>query len=317
MYRSDDDGAPTLTGQYGSLINVLTAVLITGYGEKTSLGWTKEFEDVPNNKVVYRMPAGSRTFLQVDDNYTAEVGKMAQIIAYESMANVDSGIHPCPGTGETWKRAPKSYSADDTTRGWVIIGDDKGFWLFVRTHGEIDITSSVNWGLKYHECYFGDYINLNPSDPAVYCSVQSYYYNYSSLQSTAISGKSTGFWRMRGSDNERGYVGIGLGAGFYAQYGLFGNNIDLSPIGGKNVYTSTFIHAYSTTEILGSLPGLLNWIGKYTSGSDDEIREYYEYEDGEAVSFSVTAYLSAFAINVAPGTCQRLTIKLGSRFRDA
>jgi len=37
-FRSDDTGAPTLTGQAGSLISLLDACLINGYNTKTPSG---------------------------------------------------------------------------------------------------------------------------------------------------------------------------------------------------------------------------------------------------------------------------------------
>lgn len=38
VYRWDDASAPTLTGQLGSLITLLDAVLVNGYGSKTAAG---------------------------------------------------------------------------------------------------------------------------------------------------------------------------------------------------------------------------------------------------------------------------------------
>jgi len=38
LFRSDDTGAPTLSGTEGSLIDVLKACLVDGYGAKAALG---------------------------------------------------------------------------------------------------------------------------------------------------------------------------------------------------------------------------------------------------------------------------------------
>ena len=38
VYRSDDAGAPNLTGAAGSLIAILDAVLVNGYGAKPAAG---------------------------------------------------------------------------------------------------------------------------------------------------------------------------------------------------------------------------------------------------------------------------------------
>lgn len=315
MYTSEDTSAPSLTGEYGSLINLLTQVLVTGYGSMPSLGWTKEFEDIPNNVAVFRMPAGSRTFLRVDDNYTTYTGRTAKITAYESMSTAHIGIHPCPDPVETYSEWSKSHTVDTIARGWRIIGDDKGFYFLPRTHGSSNVNDDSNWELQYFVHYFGDYINLKPNDVSTFCCSCTNLYDTPSLQSVDINSVSTGFWRMRNSDGELGYSQIGLGAGFYANELLFGNNIELSPLGGKNIYCRSYIH--KDLELLGSLPGLLNWIGKYTTGNDEEIKEYYEYEGSDKVSFSVTSYTGVFAVSPYPPSCRRFTIKLGSRFRDA
>lgn len=314
MYMSEDASAPVLTGQYGSLVELLTKVLVDGYGSKPSLGWTKEFEDIVNNVVVFRMPGGSRTLIRVDDNYTVHTGRTARIIGYESMSDVDIGIHPCPDPIETYSLCSKSSTTDGTVRGWRIIGNDKGFYFLPRVYGSADVNNDSNRELLYLITYYGDYINLSPDDPATYCAICTLTYLRSYLQSMAISSPSTGFWRMRDSDNEVGYTRIGLGSGYYGS-DKFGNNTDLSPLGGKNLYTRSYVH--KDYMILGSLPGLINWIGTYKTGSDTEIKEYYEYEDSEKVSFSFTSYSANFAAIVAPTQCMRFTIKLGSRFCDA
>ena len=43
VYRSTDAGAPLLTNSNGSLIAVLKACLVDGYGSKASAGWTAPF----------------------------------------------------------------------------------------------------------------------------------------------------------------------------------------------------------------------------------------------------------------------------------
>lgn len=46
-YRYDDAGAPTITGQVGSLTTLLRTVLVgtagIAYGSKPSAGWTEQF----------------------------------------------------------------------------------------------------------------------------------------------------------------------------------------------------------------------------------------------------------------------------------
>ena len=102
MFRSEDASAPELKYVNGSLIALLKAVLVNGYGTTQSLGWTLEFEDATANLAVFRMKGGTRTYIQVDDNAVGNtaVGQ-ASIYAYETMSSVRDGIGPCPALSET------------------------------------------------------------------------------------------------------------------------------------------------------------------------------------------------------------------------
>ena len=74
VYSSTDASAPVLTGQVGSLIAVLDACLVNGYGTKTAAGWTKPFADA-SNTAVYRSGSGSRAFFRFFDDGTAATQK--------------------------------------------------------------------------------------------------------------------------------------------------------------------------------------------------------------------------------------------------
>lgn len=73
VYRSTDTSAPVLNGSVGTFINVLDACLVNGYGDKTSMGWTKEYSGT--NTASYQMPSGtSQSSLNVNDNADTGVG---------------------------------------------------------------------------------------------------------------------------------------------------------------------------------------------------------------------------------------------------
>ena len=313
MYMSEDAGAPSLTGQYGSLIEVFTKVLVDGYGSSTSLGWTKEFEDIPNNVAVFRMPSGSRTYIRVDDNSNAQGGRTAVITAYESMSDAHTGIHPCPDPVEVYRYCCKSATTDATQRGWRVIGDDKGFYFLSFVYGAADMSTATDQGKMCQTHYFGDYISLDPSDPATFCCILNRMFNYATLDSVAMNGVTQGLYKMRNSDGELGYTLLGLGAGFYATYGSFGNGTNVSPVGGKNLYSRSYVHKDS--KILGSLPGLINWIGKYDEPPN--VDEYFEYEGANKVAFAVTGYKNYFPPTPYSASCRRFTFRLGVRFRNA
>src|SRR5690348_12633571 len=126
VYSSSDTGAPVLTGQAGSLIAVLDACLVNGYGTQTAAGWTKAFSGT--NKADYRMAGGNQFYLDVDDSAAqTAAGKEANVRGYEAMTALATGTNAFPTT--TQFAAPgqvirKSATADATSRGWILVADD-------------------------------------------------------------------------------------------------------------------------------------------------------------------------------------------------
>ena len=54
-YRWDDAGAPQLTGRTpAEIIDVIYKCAVTGYGEKSPLGWTRPFYDAANQAAAFR-----------------------------------------------------------------------------------------------------------------------------------------------------------------------------------------------------------------------------------------------------------------------
>lgn len=153
--RSDDTSAPVLTGQSGSLISLLDAVLVDGYGDKAALGWTKPYSDT--NEAAYRIDPtdGTGFYIYIDDSF----GTYAEIRGYESMTAIDSGTNPFPYTSLTKVRIVKSDSSDSTARPWIIYGDNRGIWLLVY-RGYTDFYYYSRSGLHW----IGDFITKVPSD---------------------------------------------------------------------------------------------------------------------------------------------------------
>lgn len=144
IYQSTDVGAPQLTGQVGALINLLRAILVSGYGTggsaKAALGWAEEF--TATNKAVFRNNSVSGTGyrLRVLDDGTAAAGgdaRSASLRAYSTMSTIDAGTDPTPtaaqyANGAIW---PKSTVAGATVRAWWLIGNERCFYLFVDVSG--------------------------------------------------------------------------------------------------------------------------------------------------------------------------------------
>jgi hypothetical protein len=130
VYKSTDASAPVLSGTAGTLIALLDACLVNGYTGKTALGWVKAFS--ATNSAVYRAPSGLRHYLQITD--TGALGRGAGdsgAFGFETMTafGVGSGQYPTPGqlvNGLCWC---KSQANDATARSWMLVGDDRTFYL--------------------------------------------------------------------------------------------------------------------------------------------------------------------------------------------
>lgn len=156
VYSSFDAGAPSLTGEVGSLIAVLDACLVTGYGAKAPAGWTKPF--VGTNVAVFRQGAGAQSYFQVkDDGVEGTNGaKGAQVYIYGTMTDATTGTGKTPTTFSTtyFNQIPKSVTLDSATREWKIYASNKACYVLTRT--------GVVAHDAYHVSFFGDYNMINP-----------------------------------------------------------------------------------------------------------------------------------------------------------
>lgn len=157
-YRSTDGGAPVLSGTTGSLIGLLDACLVNGYGSKSAAGWTKDYS--ATNKAVYRPSHGNRYYLRVlDDGSDGTNGaRVARLRGYESMSGVDTGTGEFPTDAQVsgGLYIGKSSTADSTARTWVLLADGKRFVLFVAYHA-----SSLG---AYAQNFFGDLGGVSAAD---------------------------------------------------------------------------------------------------------------------------------------------------------
>jgi hypothetical protein len=147
IYRSTDGSAPVLTGQVGTLVTVLDAVLVNGYGAKAAAGWAKSYSGT--NTATYRMGAGTQFYLHVSDNAPA-TAKEARVWGSETASAVLTGtnLFPTVAQASTGVFARKSTTADATARAWAIAADDRTMYMFVLT---ADLASCyLGWG-------FGDF----------------------------------------------------------------------------------------------------------------------------------------------------------------
>lgn len=161
LYTSADTSAPVLTGVAGSLVTLLDAVLVNGYGSKPAAGWSKAYSGT--NKAAYRNGSGAnaRKYVRVNDAAAGSGGaKEALIRGFDSMSDVDTGTTPFPSAAqsaltESGLIIRKSNTADSTARAWVAAADDRTLILFVAT-----VDTSGFWCVTYA----GEFFSYLPGD---------------------------------------------------------------------------------------------------------------------------------------------------------
>lgn len=160
VYESTDPGAPQLTGQVGSLVALLDAVLVDGYGvgasRKNGAGWTREFSAL--NVRAYRgsLVSGSGYFLRIDDSATVGNARHGFARGYQSMTSASSGNNPVPASTQKANGVllPKSITLDGTSRRWRVVANERFIYLFVDTR---NAGSFFSW-------FAGDCISYKPGD---------------------------------------------------------------------------------------------------------------------------------------------------------
>lgn len=159
VYRWDDSGAPTLTGQAGSLITLLDAVLVNGYGSKVAAGWTKSYA---GTNVAGYTNARAVTPQGIKVSHTNAA--YATVVGYESIAGDGTPTNSFPTTAQLanglyWYL---SSTSDTTQRPWLIVADSLRFYLWI---GASVTTATGLQTTTYQQTYFaGDIISYRGGD---------------------------------------------------------------------------------------------------------------------------------------------------------
>jgi hypothetical protein len=259
-------GAPKVwANAYGSVVDMLQAVLVDGYGTYAGLGWTKVYESPDTNTMVFRNnPAtGSGVFLQV--SHSDAFGLATNYISikmFESMTGWNTGLSPAPTYGILACRSIGSTTGTTCGDGihWKIIGDDKGFWLCFRPYLSqyADITSS-NVARYWYVGYIGDYIPLDPSIiwPCFLSGGLTAAPSASFGTCQAYDTQYTNYWCLRDSSGGIGAAQVGISAGSSYETAVIGKTNDISPVNNQTFLTPIFIHDQNS-KLLGILPGVRN-----------------------------------------------------------
>lgn len=163
LYMSSDASAPTLNGTVGSLITVLDACLVNGYGAKAAAGWAKEFSGT--NLAAYRPPSGNRFRLRIDDTAAQE----GRAVGYETMGSISDtsgNAFPTSSQASGGLFIRKSNTADSTARPWVLLATETAFYFF--PYSGVTGLAAGAAGTNAANCsghfFFGDLVSFKAGD---------------------------------------------------------------------------------------------------------------------------------------------------------
>lgn len=161
VYRWDDTSAPVARGESRSMVDILRACLVDGYGTKPAAGWTLEYINVTEDKAAFRNNpvTGTGFYLQVD-GAGSTYDYLVNIQGFEVMSSENDGIFPFSGV-----TLPTNISSTAGTlaRPWVLIADDRAFYFYVWT-GIASSPPPTDAQIAVAGFYFGDVVAISPSD---------------------------------------------------------------------------------------------------------------------------------------------------------
>jgi len=175
QYSSSDVSAPVLTGQSGSLVAVLDAVLVNGYGTgantKIGTGWTKPYANTGTTVGCYQQGTGSMFCLSVDDSgKSAALGSEARLFGFDSLTSVDSGSNPFPTTAQgvgglnmvTTRKSQTHAPTESIARPWYIFADSRSLYMFI---------NSGDTANAYAAFFFGDFYSIKSTADTCNCII--------------------------------------------------------------------------------------------------------------------------------------------------
>jgi len=161
VYSSSDAGAPVLGNANGSLIAVLKACLVDGYGSKAAAGWTRPYSGT--NLAAFKQGAGGNNrLLRVYDGGNDTYGsRRVSVRAYEAMTAISTGTGPFPTTsmisGNGANCAYRSYASTASVMPWTLYATSSFFFLVVDSNPDTPVTESACLG-------FGSFVSYLSGD---------------------------------------------------------------------------------------------------------------------------------------------------------
>lgn len=252
VYRSTDASAPALTNAVGTLITLLDACLVNGYGANAAAGWTKAFTGT--NRASYRQGTGSNGFyLDVTDTTTVS----SIVRGYETMTAVNVGTNPFP----TVAQSTNYYilkSSISTAAGWILIASEKIFYLWVNPI----ITTAYTSTSSQITC-FGDIISRKSGD--IYATTlignSSNSQSFNEFGTFRLITDSTSTWMARSHTGTVGSIRtVNTSHSAKQQTSSQWNNIGIDTITKNYNLSPIWVFEPVTSVDRGVLPGVYKFI---------------------------------------------------------
>lgn len=185
LYRWDDGNAPVARGERRSLHDILYACLVTGYGDKPAAGWTREFVNATFDKAAFRNnPVAGTGFFNCVNCVSTATPNEANLNGYELMTDIDTGVGLFGAAGAV-SNTLISAAAGTTARPWVLVADDRAFYLFI-WYGITSTPTTSTYLVS--TIFFGDFPARLASDAfACVCCVSNKNQNWSGFCGTTFA----------------------------------------------------------------------------------------------------------------------------------
>ena len=268
VYRYDDPNAPVCSGTRGSLIALLNACLVDGYGTGTTAkppaGWSMPFANAARTQACFTgHPRGTQHYLQVDE-VTPTIAYTPNILGWETMTSETAGLITMVPPGNPLQ-AQTSNSANTTARPWLLIADELAFYLNIwNTQTTTAFTVYNNTSVLF----FGDLLKNAPND--AHCCGLCSGINYGTIvgrttqspQSVGSTSVSYAFlYLSRDAAGNQPAFGVTPNGGGYPGSAAYSGQINVgTPYvpGGQLWLAKSYIPDKAAYSLRGWFPGLLN-----------------------------------------------------------
>lgn len=279
VYRWDDANAPVLSGTVGSMVNLLTNCLVTGYGSKEAAGWAREYANTELTKAAFRNDSetGNGFFLRVDE--TTPGATAARLQGYETMTDIDTGLGPFFSVSSY--DLTKSNSASISSRPWILIANDVFFyfvvWHSVSTPGDLsagDIFAFGNFEKNHSTDGFPGVAAYGKTRSQLYYDGWGFYNTVNGNGSTYIGSPRS----VAGTANAQCNLNYCFGGGPLVQTGsgTAGTSqfLGVSYTGQQLILSRPFLSDKSAVILRGWFPGLYAACHNFNDFSQLQTIEY-------------------------------------------